>query len=111
MGALAQWTLSFISLNAVEAAQNFNSTVVAVAGGFNTMVLAAVYLPAAYILQRRARLEVMRSSLKLKPEDREKMLKDQGLTFSFRESLPRVAAILGPLLAGPIGDLVKNIPS
>lgn len=53
----------------------------------------------------------MRSPLKLKPEDSEKTLKDQGLTFSFRESLPRLMAILGPLLAGPIGELVKHIPT
>jgi hypothetical protein len=109
MSALSQWTLSFISPNAVEAAQSFSNSVVAVAGGFNTLILAAVYLPAAYILQRRARLAVMR--LPLKPEDREQKLKDKGLTFSFRESLPRVAAMLGPLLAGPIGDLFKNIPA
>jgi len=109
MSALSQWTLSYISPNAVEAAQSFSNSVVAVAGGFNTLILAAVYLPAAYILQRRARLAVIESPLK--PEEREQKLKEKGLTFSFRESLPRVVAMLGPLLAGPIGDLFKNIPT
>lgn len=109
MSALAQWSVAYISSNAVEAAQTLNTSAIAVTGGFNTLILAAVYLPAAYILQRRAQLFIKNSSLEI--EEKEKRLKDRELTFNFRESLPRLAAILGPLLAGPIGDLVKFIPT
>lgn len=109
MSAVTQWTLAFISPDALDAAKSFHITLSSVAGGFNSLILAAVYLPAAYILQRRA--ELFANELPLPPDKQEETLKSKGFTFSFRESLPRALAILGPLLAGPIGELFKVFPT
>lgn len=108
MSAVTQWTLAFISPDAVEAANSFYLALSSVTGGLNSLILAAIYLPAAYILQRRAQLLAQESHLL--PDKQEEILSSKGLTFSFRESLPRILAILGPLLAGPIGELFKHVP-
>jgi hypothetical protein len=103
MSAVTQWTLAFIPPDATDAAKSFYLTLSSVTGGFNSMILAAVYLPAAYILQRRAQL--LAKELSLSPEEKEKIMGSKESTFSIKESLPKILAILGPLLAGPIGDL------
>jgi len=106
MSAVTQWTLAFISPENVEAARSFYITLASVAGGFNSLILAAVYLPAAYILQKRAKL----FAKELPPVEQKEMLESKELTFSLKESLPRIIAILGPLLVGPIGELFKKLP-
>jgi hypothetical protein len=42
-------------------------------------------------------------------EEREKWLRSEGLLMSHSEYLPRVVAILAPLLAGPLGDLLGRM--
>ena len=37
---------------------------------------------------------------------RESWIANHGLAFQFKEQLVRMAAVLGPLLAGPVGDLL-----
>jgi cytochrome b561 len=106
--SMYQWSLAFILRDeqAVKVAESFYSSLLAAEGGFFTLILAAVYLPAALILRSRA------DSLEGLPKenaDKEKLLKDYNLTFSFAESLPRILAILGPLLAGPIGELFSRL--
>lgn len=106
--AIFQWSLAFIvqEKQSLETAEAFYSSLTSMEGGFFTLVLAAVYLPTAFILQRRAHL------LKLPPgqeSKKEEILKARGLTFSFTESLPRIVAILGPLLAGPVGELFTRL--
>lgn len=109
MNSLAQWSLSFVSLEGVEAAKSYNSSMISVVGAFYTMILAAMYMPTVFILQKRAEQLVKDSN---KSEDiQQEMLKSKGFTFSFLESLPRAVAILGPLLVGPIGDLFKAWPT
>lgn len=72
----------------------------------STLLLAAIYIPAFLILRSRA---IALADPGLTPEAREKWLKERGLSVSFTEHLPRVAAILGPLLAGPLGDLLGRL--
>ena len=105
--SIYQWSLAFTSREdaAVKTASAFVSSLLSVEGGFYTLVLVAVYLPAAVILQRRA------NHLEGLPADeaaRKKVLQENGMTFSFSESLPRILAILAPVLTGPIGDLLKR---
>ena len=102
---VTQWSLAFISPDAIEAAKSFYLSLSSVVATFFSLILAAAYLPAAYILLRRAQL--LAGELPLPPNKQEEMLKSKGLTFSLGESLPRVLAIFGPLLAGPIGELFK----
>jgi hypothetical protein len=103
-----QWSLAFILRDeqSIKVAETFYSNLLASEGGVFTLMLASVYLPTAFILRRRA------GSLNDLPEqnpEREKLLKDYHLTFSFTESLPRLLAILGPLLAGPVGEVFSRL--
>jgi hypothetical protein len=120
--ALFQWTLAFIwrDERLVKAAENFLANVLAVDGGYFTLLLAMVYLPAFVILRKRAELllplpeEKLTSADLLLPLPERKLksaevLKKYGLDFSFTDSLPRVLAILAPLLAGPIGELFARL--
>jgi hypothetical protein len=102
---VTQWSLAFISPDAIEAAKSFYLSLSSVVATFFSLILVAAYLPAAYILLRRAQL--LAGELPLPPNQQEEMLKSKGLTFSLGESLPRVLAIFGPILAGSIGELFK----
>jgi hypothetical protein len=106
-GSLYQWSLAFTSREpaAVKIASSFVSSLLAVEGGFYTLVLVAVYVPAAVVLQRRA---YCLRKLPTGYEEREKMFAQHGMTFSLKEALPRILAILGPFLAGPIGQFLSR---
>jgi hypothetical protein len=106
--AVFQWTLAFIwrDERAVKVAEGFLANVLAVDGGYFTILLAAVYLPAFFILRKRAELLLPLPEKKAKSAE---VLKEYGLDFSFTDSLPRVLAILAPLLAGPIGELFARL--
>lgn len=103
-----QWSLAFGSREseAVKVAEGFFSMLLAVEGGYFTLVLAAVYVPAAFILRHRAELV---SGMPEPEAEKEEELKHYNLSFSFLQSLPRIAAILGPLLAGPVGELFSRL--
>jgi hypothetical protein len=111
-------------------------------GVMNTLLLAAVYVPAALVLQSRAG-ELADEAMSLestkatdegqseaqvqpgkeeeerkgdkreekprgeKPPDREEWLKAHGLAFPLKEQLTRIAALISPLLAGPIAELLS----
>jgi hypothetical protein len=110
MRSIFQWSLAFIpqtEKGVEKIVESFTSSIVSAEAGFYTLILAGVYLPAAFILQWRAR------SLKGLPDqtsEKDKVLHSYGLTFSFTESLPRIIAILGPFLVGPVGELFKHLP-
>jgi hypothetical protein len=72
-----------------------------------TLFAAGVYLPAALLLRARVR----KLALRQKPDDPERWLKSHGLMLSFPQYLPRVIALLGPLLAGPLGELLGKATS
>lgn len=103
-----QWSLAFMLRDeqALKIAESFFSNLLAAEGGFFTLILASVYLPAALILRRRADSLICLAG---ENPDKEKLLKDYNLTFSFAESLPKIIAILSPLLAGPVGELFGRL--
>lgn len=107
VSAIANWSLAFVSQDAVKSATVFYNTIVTITGGFYTLILVAIFPPAIYILERRAQAVTKES--RLPPDERKGILVGTGLTYSFREAFPRVVAILGPLLAGPIGDLFRSL--
>ena len=106
--AIFQWALAYTSQEeqAVEAARLFISNLLTMDGGFYTLILAAAYLPASLILQRRAQ---RLPDLPVEEPEKEKKLKEHGLVFSWAESFPRILAILGPFLVGPVGELLNVI--
>jgi len=102
-----QWSLAYTSQDevALKTAMDFVASLLTLDGGFYTLVLAAGYFPAVLVLQRRAQVLVDTS---IEEVEKGKKMQEYGLTFSFRESLPRILAILGPFLAGPVGDLLTG---
>jgi len=104
--AIYQWALAYTPQDdALEIARNFVASLLTLEGGFYTLVLAAAYLPAALVLQRRAQVLV---GLSLDEAEQEVKLKEYGLNFSLKESLPRILAILGPFLTGPVADFLTG---
>jgi len=105
--AIFQWSIAFVSGNepATKAADNFITNLVAFDGGFYTLMLAGLYLPAAWIIRRRAERQEGWAAHESKTETLEKL----GLNFSIAKSMPRIAAILAPLVAGPIGQLLTHL--
>lgn len=102
------WAVTFIAQDTeiINNANSFFTTLLSAEGGYFTLTLAVVYLPAAYILQRHA--DVLIESEKDETV-RQEMQKKYNFNFSFLESLPRLLAILGPLLAGSVGELIVRI--
>jgi hypothetical protein len=104
--SIYQWALAYTPQDdAIETARNFVTSLLTLEGGFYTLVLAAAYLPAALVLQRRAQLLVGPS---LDEAEEETKLKEYGMNFSLKESLPRILAILGPFLTGPVAELLTG---
>jgi len=66
------------------------ANVVTIMGAFYTLVLAAIFVPAVLILINQAK-------------------KSGELVSPLSEQLLRLAAIIGPLLAGPVGELLSRL--
>lgn len=106
--AVFQWALAYTSQEeaALEAARMLVANLLMMDGAFYTLVLAAAYFPAALILQRRANRLLDPAT---EGAEREKKLKEFGLTLTWAQSFPRILAILGPMLVGPVGELLKAV--
>jgi hypothetical protein len=115
MDSLLDWHKAFLSTennNAfINLYDNFTKTLFSVEGGFFTLLLASVYLPAAYIVRLKS------SELALTDENgnvlsisaKEQILKERGLIFSLGDFAPRLLVILSPLITGQIGELFKYL--
>lgn len=111
LSAVYRWALAFVALDETQAKalESFVASLVADVGGFFTLILAVVYIPAAYIIHKRAQMLAEKS--RLSTHKSEAILKNKGLTFSFVSSLPSSFMILSPTLVGPIGDLILGGPA
>lgn len=105
--AMLDWSVAFLVQSDVSAAQSINQTLVTAQGTFFTLLLAAVYIPAAYIILKQA------NSLSAPTEtNKSEVIANKGLgnTFtSFKEFVPRLTVMLLPFLVGPVADLAKNL--
>ena len=81
------------------------SGIVSSLGTFYTLLMAGMYFPAVLLL--RARVSELAQAAK--PEAPDAWLSENGLALSFSAWLPRIVAILAPLMAGPFIDIVKNL--
>lgn len=75
-----------------------------------TLLLAAIYVPAVLVLRRRARSLIPKDK-KTTSAAGDKWLEENGLniTASLKTLLPKLAAILAPLLVGAVGEFIKGI--
>lgn len=81
--------------------------IVASMGTLFTLLIAGLYVPAALLLRARIRKLATREQ----PADPDGWLASHGLTLSFSQSVRSVVALLGPLLAGPLGELIGQAAS
>lgn len=107
MQAVMDWVLTFLLPNDAEALKGLTSTVSGVISAFYSLVLAAVYLPAAYVLKTRAEAVIDTSGAA--EEVKGKIREDTVFSQSLNAVLPRLAALFGPLLAGPFAALVDRL--
>ncbi len=76
-----------------------------------TLLLAAVYLPASFFLKEEAYRLAEEALPGDTPSKHEAWLKEHDLSSTIPEMLPRFAAILAPLIAGPLADLASRLPA
>ena len=83
------------------------SGIVASMGTVFTLLVAGIYVPAAILLRARIRKLAIREQ----PDDPDGWLETHKLTLKFSQSVRGVIALLGPLLAGPLGELIGKATS
>lgn len=115
------WTLTFMTPESAEGMKVFFASFTNVMGGFFTLLLAATYLPAAYIVNKRGETAAKllpkpktvraraRAAVPEKASEPPEKKAAPDFKFSLVESLPRILAIAAPLLAGPLADMLKNL--
>jgi hypothetical protein len=106
MQAVGDWAVTFVKPTEATVLASTGTTLRGVMGAYFSLVLAAVYLPSAYVL--RARAAALIAEAEVPPEVKEEAVARAGLSVSLGDAVPRVAAILAPLLAGPIGTLLQQ---
>ena len=103
------WGASFLPPDS-EMGRSVNSLVTGIVnsmGTFYAVLMGAVYIPAALVLQSRAKRLAVRAA----PDDPNGWLTKNGFSLSISEYLPRLIALLGPMLAGPLGELLVRATS
>ncbi|MBV9110404.1 MAG: hypothetical protein JO306_13410 [Gemmatimonadetes bacterium] len=109
MNATISWAQSFVVPGDDAILDDLRVTMVTVIGAFYSLALVALYLPAMMIIRARARGVIEGSALE--PAVKEEVSQQADWSANLKDVLPRVAALLGPLLAGPIGELLVRLAS
>jgi len=111
ISALLHWPLAFIEAGNAPSSGGAETLISALLNerAINYSVfLAVLYAPAFLIFRedayRFARLRCPDKSL----VEQERWLREQGISFSVWEYLPRVVAIFGPLLSQPVSELLRH---
>lgn len=107
MQAVMDWVLSFVSPEDAAVLSGLTGVLSSVMGAFYSLVLAALYLPSAYVLRERA--EAVIADARVPDEVAEKIRKGALPSTSLNTAVPRIAALLGPLLAGPFANLLTRL--
>ena len=77
-------------------------------GATFTLMLIATYGPAANYLSGKARILADQAQQTGTIQDSQKWLHDNHLSITLGDQLPQISAILGPVLAGPIGSFLMS---
>jgi hypothetical protein len=109
------WATSFLPLDdknpasgpLIKAVVGLATTLTYIEAATYTLILVAVYLPAILILRSRACKLITSDEFQAEPA-REKWLQERGLALSISVYIPRLVALLAPLLAGPMSDMVMR---
>lgn len=105
LNTLSEWHRAFLPPEFSTAVTSLHTTYfksgMTFQAGIYTIMLAVLYLPAAYIIKQKAealnRVGVLPAGT----------LEQKGLSFKFWEFLPKLLTILSPFLAGHLLDFIK----
>lgn len=109
MSATLDWSLTFLSDDVAKITEGFLSTFTYVIGFSYTALLAAIYFPTYLLLKQKTDFFI--SEFNLKQEDLPENIKSKFFDISLLTSLPRITAILAPILTGFLSDFFKNFHS
>jgi len=108
--AFVEWALTYFDLGGTGGAfDNFRRSVIGQESVGYTIFLTALYLPAFLVIRARATQCVQAAGAEMPEKDQAEFLKENGLTFSVWEQLPRILTILAPLLAGTASALLEKL--
>jgi hypothetical protein len=112
VSALLHWPLAY--LNTKDATyggsiDNLVSALITERAVNYTGFLALLYIPSFLIFKEDAYRVACHKFPDKSLVEREPWLKEQGITFSIWEYLPRAVAILAPLLSTPISEVIRHL--
>ena len=114
LDATFKWALSALPEEAegFRLVKGITSSVVSGEAAAYTLLLAAIYVPAALVLRRRGRA-LITPERGYTQEMGDEWLEAQGLNVagSAKSLLPKLAAILAPVVVGSAGELFKGVGS
>lgn len=104
LGALYDWIATTWPADYEKAVGSMSAGLLRVWGFYYTTILAGIYLPGFALLRGEARSTVEHEKL---PDvaAQDAWMKKNGLTTEVAEALPRILAILAPVLVGEIHKL------
>lgn len=74
-----------------------------------TLIITALYLPAAAYLGAQARLELLEEGDAEQKKEPEKWLLEHNMIFSPMASLPQIIAVIAPMLVGSFGSTLSGL--
>ena len=86
----------------------FSSAVSIFWGVAFSLLIMAFYLPVAALITDRASAILAQSPEEAGGKDAKEWLQEQGLSMTPTRQLPQIAAMLAPLLAGPLGRVLGD---
>ena len=100
LSATHAWAVTYLPANSDlgQAVATFTKGIIGTLGTVFTLLIGGIYLPAALMLQARVR-EVAPSQ-----QSPEEFIKNCGIDLSLPATLGRAIVLLGPFLAGPLGE-------
>lgn len=102
------WVRAFLPDANPDLLKDFLNAVQTQLGAFFSLLIAATYLPTAFILQKRAEIAF---AIERPEEEASTGLTNLGFSFSMREAIPRILAIAGPFMSGGLLDVLgKALP-
>jgi cyanate permease len=106
---LLNWSLTYLSLPDKEASiSNIISSMITQESIGYTVFLAALYIPSFILIMSWTPETVKEAGADATHEKVKSDSKDKGLDLSFWDLLPKILAMLSPLLAGPVAELLKS---
>jgi hypothetical protein len=107
LSAVHGWATSYLAPEGElgKSVASLTNGIVGTLGTLLTLLLAGIYLPAVIILRARLR------QLAAQQADPEAWMASHGVGLSLSQFLPRVVALLAPLLAGPLGAILVRATS